>query len=230
MNGISLKYPKIQSIFKRDENTHQFIEGKYSLPEFEYLKDLDWEWTEKIDGMNIRVIWDLPETPLIFKGRTDKTQVPKHLLSKLEILFPWAFPEEHFPEFYLGKPMCLYGEGFGHKIQSGEKYLGKEVDFMLFDVLIDNIWLQRKDVEDIAKKLGIKVVPCIGKGNLKMAIDCIKARSFKSSFGDFLVEGFVLKPLIPLLRRNGERVITKIKHVDYKEYFKIMDAKVKQDE
>ena len=52
-NNIYKEYPKIQSIFKRDENTHKFIDGVFSLPEFEYLKDNLWIWTEKIDGRNI---------------------------------------------------------------------------------------------------------------------------------------------------------------------------------
>ena len=28
------EYHKIQSIYKRDEKTHKFIEGQFSLPEF----------------------------------------------------------------------------------------------------------------------------------------------------------------------------------------------------
>lgn len=205
------KYPKIQSIFKRDEKTHQFIEGKYSLPEFEYLKNLQWEWTEKVDGTNIRVIWD--EKEVEYRGRTDNAQVPKHLLETLsEIL-----PHQKFDDLYPDKPMCLYGEGYGCKIQKGGKYHQDSVDFVLFDVLIDNIWLERKNVVDIARKLGIGAVPVITYGTLNEAVEVIKARETKSLWGDFLVEGFVLKPLIPLLRRNGERVITKIKHDDYKE-------------
>ena len=27
-------YPKIQSVYKRDNKTHKFIEGSFSLPEF----------------------------------------------------------------------------------------------------------------------------------------------------------------------------------------------------
>ena len=41
------EYPKIQSIYKRDDKTHKFLEGQYSLPEFEYLKDNKWAATEK---------------------------------------------------------------------------------------------------------------------------------------------------------------------------------------
>ena len=51
------EYHKIQSVFKRDIANGKIIEGKYSLPEFEYLKDNQWVFTEKVDGTNIRIIW-----------------------------------------------------------------------------------------------------------------------------------------------------------------------------
>jgi len=63
------EYPKIQSIFKRDELTHKFL-SEFSLPEFEYLQLNIWEFTEKIDGTNIRIIWDsrIAGEPLV-KGK-----------------------------------------------------------------------------------------------------------------------------------------------------------------
>ncbi len=86
------EYPKIQSIYKRDEQTHLFLEGEWSLPEFAYLSNNEWEWTEKIDGTNIRIIWtpksDKWEEAHIawgvsVKGKTDRAQIPKFLLDKL---------------------------------------------------------------------------------------------------------------------------------------------------
>ena len=50
-------YPKIKSLFKRDEKTFKFTD-EYSCPEFELLKGLRWVATEKVDGTNIRVIFD----------------------------------------------------------------------------------------------------------------------------------------------------------------------------
>lgn len=57
-------YPKIPSVFVRDEKTHKFIDGQFRCPEFEYLQDNLWLWTEKVDGTNIRVIWDPKEKHL----------------------------------------------------------------------------------------------------------------------------------------------------------------------
>ena len=208
---MSNAYPKIVSIFKRDENTHAFIDGAFSLPEFEYLKSNFWIWTEKVDGTNIRVEWD-GET-VRFDGKTDNAQIPTFLYDKLQDLFAI----ENFKGFYSGISMCLYGEGYGAKIQGGGKYISDDVSFVLFDVLVDRWWLKRESIEDIADKLKIDVVPIVGAGTLKDAITVIKEHRLMSKWGDFLAEGLVLKPKVELKTRRGDRIITKIKHKDYKQ-------------
>ena len=209
-NNIYKEYPKIMSIFKRDENTHYFIDGVFSLPEFEYLKNNFWVWTEKIDGVNMQIDWD--RETVRFGGKTDNAQIPSSLFNKLQEMFTI----EKFKRLYSDMSMCLYGEGYGVKIQSGGKYILDDVNFILFDVLIDGWWLKRESIEDIANKLEIDVVPIVGSGTLMNAVTIIKSRGLKSKWGDFLVEGLVLKPKVELKTRAGDRVITKIKHKDYK--------------
>jgi len=70
------------------------------------------------------------------------------------------------------------------------------------------------DDEDIANKLNIKVVPIIGIGKLNEAVDKTEL-GFNSEFGNFLAEGIVLRPEIELRRRDGGRIIAKIKHKDF---------------
>ena len=204
------EYPKIVSIYKRDVNTHRFIDGAFSLPEFEYLKDNVWIWTEKIDGTNIQVNWN--GEILKFGGKTDNAQILSSLYNRLQELFTI----EKFKRLYSDTLMCLYGEGYGVKIRGGGKYISDSVNFILIDVLIDGWWLKRKDIEDIAIKLEIDVVPIVGRGTLMDVVTVIKTRKLKSRWGDFLVEGLVLKPEVELKIRGGDRVITKIKHKDYK--------------
>lgn len=220
-----MQYHKIQGLYKRDMNKEsanygKFIEGQYSLPEFDLLKDIKWSWSEKIDGTNIRVcIYTDPNIKGIeFKGRTDKAEIPKHLLSKLQKLFT---NEKIFSVFEEGeeKPdIYLYGEGCGYKIQSGSKYVGntKEVDFILFDIKIGNVWLKREAVEEIASKLKIKVVPIVGEGTINESIAFVR-KGFKSTFGDFIAEGLVIRPKYELKDRMGRRLITKIKYRDFNE-------------
>lgn len=202
-----MEYHKIQSIFKRHEKTKQFTE-EYALPEFEYLKDNVWEFTEKIDGTNVRVMWEDGE--LRFGGKTDNAQMPIRLLEKLQQIFTKDKMQEVFPD---GK-VILYGEGFGAKIQSGGNYIKDGVDFILFDVLIDTWWLNRNSVEDISEKLGIKIVKLIGEGTLEDAVGIVKD-GFNSEFGNFIAEGIVLRPKIQFFSRKGERIVTKVKYKDF---------------
>ena len=206
------KYPHIDSIFKRDEKTHRFT-SEYACPEFEYLKDNMWIWTEKIDGTNIRIIYDGEKVD--FMGRTDNAQIPPHLSKQLTEMFPENLLKPIYEK--ANCPICLYGEGFGYKIQkNGDLYLpDKGVSFILFDVKIDKYWLKRKDIEDIAYSLKIKCVPVIGEGKLDEAIGKTMS-GVMSTFGEFIMEGFVLKPKCDLMSRNGHRIITKIKHKDFK--------------
>ncbi len=87
-------YHKIHGLYKRyleGEKKGKFIIEEYSKPEFKLLKDIQWIWTEKVDGTNIRIIWDGEgiERPmnLIFKGKTDKAELSKHLVTKLHDIF-----------------------------------------------------------------------------------------------------------------------------------------------
>lgn len=205
-----MEYHKINSIYKRDEKTKEFT-NEFSLPEFEYLKNNIWEFTEKIDGTNVRIIWENGE--LRFGGKTDNAQMPMKLLEKLQSIFTKEKMQNVFPEPE-GK-IILYGEGFGAGIQSGGKYIRDGVDFILFDVLIDKWWLNRDSVEDIAKKLNLKIVNVIGEGTLDKAVEITK-EGFNSEFGDFIAEGIVLRPKIQLFSRKGDRIITKIKYKDFK--------------
>mgnify|MGYP003290714294 CR=1 FL=1 len=53
-----IEYHKIETLFERDEKTKKLIEGNFRNKTVEFLKDNLWEFTEKIDGTNIRILWD----------------------------------------------------------------------------------------------------------------------------------------------------------------------------
>lgn len=206
-----IEYPKINTIFKRDSKTKKIIIGDYSLPEFDYLKNNMWDWSEKIDGTNVRVLWDHIEKKIIFGGRTEAAQMPVELITRLQELFPVDKMQELFPE----TSIVLFGEGYGRKIQKvGSLYKKDGVDFILFDILIGGWWLRREDVNGIATKIGIKSVPIIGKGNFDEAIKFV-SNGFNSTFGEFQAEGIVLRPTVELFARNRSRIIAKLKYRDF---------------
>lgn len=205
------KYHKIDSIFKRDKQGK--FTKEYSCLEFEALKDTMWNFTEKIDGTNIRIYWD--GESLKFGGRTDNAQIPAKLFEKLQDIFTIEKMQKCFPDFSKEKPIILYGEGYGCGIQkAGEFYLKNDVNFILFDVRINNIWLVMRDIFEIAKELEIPIVPYLGWGTLNEAIEIVK-NSFKSEIGDIQAEGIVLKHDMGLLTRLGRRIITKVKTIDF---------------
>ena len=200
------EYHKIQSVFKRDGKT--LIDGAWTLPEFEYLADNLWTLTEKVDGTNIRIMFK--DGKITFGGRTDNADIPAALITRLNERF---LPQAETMQNMFNDDVCLYGEGYGAKIQNGGNYR-QDPDFVLFDVRIGDFWLQRDSIVDIAEKLSLDVVPIIGETTLKQAVEMVRG-GIKSTWGDFQAEGVIAKPLVELKTRNGERIITKIKCKDF---------------
>ncbi len=192
------EYHKITTVYERDPETKfkTLIEDKFAKPEFEYLANNKWIFSEKVDGTNIRIMWDGEKVS--FGGRTDRAQIYAPLIEKLQGYFYAGAMAEVFD-----CPACLYGEGFGAKIQKGGgNYISDDVDFALFDILVGGTWLKRKSVEDVAAKLQIMVAPEIGKGTLYEAVDICKA-GFDSQWGSFPAEGIVARPPVEILDRRG---------------------------
>lgn len=217
-----MKYPKINTLFKRDAN-NIIIPSQWTLPEFEYLKDVKFECTEKIDGTNIRVEVNRENGDIfmLFSGRTDDAVIPSFLLKKLNELFSVEKLTEVFVPFFEENEdfhITLFGEGYGNKIQGdGNKYLSKDVNFILFDINVNGMWLKRETVVDIAYKLHISVVPLIGNMTIVEAIKYVKKGFVSPTAEDrnFIAEGLILKTPYGLLDRRGNRIILKIKYKDF---------------
>ena len=208
-------YPKINTLYMRDEKK-VIIPTEYTKEEFHYLENNLWECTEKIDGTNIHI--DLIDGKINFCGRTENASIPAPLVSVLQTLFTKEIMEEVFG---VGTNVSVYGEGYGRKIQGcGGRYIQDGVNFILFDVKIGDFWLSRTNCEGIAEKLNIQIVPLIGYMTIPDAAKIVE-NGFKSLISEdceLYAEGLVLKVPNGLRFRNGERIITKIKHVDYVNY------------
>lgn len=213
------QYHKIQTVFLRspESNYKNLMDGQWALPEFDLLQNIDWVWTEKIDGTNIRIIWD--GVSVRFRGKTDNAQIPTFLLRVLQDTFT---NEKMGERFGYSEPnnkieVCLYGEGYGAKIQKGGNYLPNRTDFILFDCKIGRWWLTRESLEDIAESLEIGIVPIIGTGTLLQAVECCK-RGYKSTIAqnrNYDAEGLIMKPKAELFNRQGQRIVAKIKYKDF---------------
>lgn len=207
------EYEKIETIFVRDEKTKKLNENVYRNETVKFLKDIDWEFTEKIDGTNIRIVWDGHRVS--YYGRTNKAQIPSQLMNRLIELFGGDVNEEMFEQKFGEKNVMLIGEGYGAKIQNGSSYR-EDNDFILFDVLINDNYLSRENVKSIANYFNIDVVPTIMVGKLEDGINWVKTKP-KSKIGTANSEGLVARPLVELKDRTGNRIILKIKVRDFSE-------------
>lgn len=207
------EYHKIDTIFKRnpDDGFKTLLLGQYSRPEFEYLANNEWVFTEKIDGTNVRILIEPAQNRIGFGGKTDNAQLSTKLIDALADLFHPHAPAlvEDFPN-----GAVFYGEGYGPKIQAGGGRYRSEPGFILFDVKVGNWWLTREGVENVGTEYGLDVVPIVGRGPLSLAIGMAR-EGYKSTFGDFAAEGIVARPAVEMRDRGGERIITKIKHKDF---------------
>lgn len=207
-----IKYHKIQTIYLRDmegDKPYTLQEGVWSKPEFEYLKDLQWEFTEKVDGTNIRILINNTDSQAAveFRGKSDNAQLHGTLVQKLGQYFPDTGGWD-------GTDLCIYGEGFGAGIQKGGAY--GNIDFIAFDAKIGGNWVDRETFNEICERYSLRQVPIIGAGTLTEAVEVVRG-GFDSVLGDLQAEGLVARPLVEMYNQWGERIITKIKTVDFKE-------------
>ena len=212
------KYEKIDTLYVRDTTgTKKLIEGEFRDPTVEFLAPCELIWTEKIDGCNTSIVWNGHN--IEFHGRTERAQIPAELITRLNELFGGEANAQMFEQMFGEKEVILFGEGYGRKIQKGGgNYIPDGVDFILFDVLIGENYLDRANVEDIARAMGIKVVPIVGRGSLFEAVDYVKSHPTSViAEGRCEMEGIVARPKMEMRDRRGNRLIVKIKYEDFKE-------------
>ena len=203
------RYESIKNVFKRDPNTYKIIPGEFSQIEVDYLQDCKWNWTEKVDGMNVRAILDCDMVDI--RGRGNNASMPGPLMDRMRLDLDTEEILEKTSAY--GEGLCLYGEGAGAGIQSGSRY-GPEQFFVMFDAMTDYGWASRRDMLNIAEQLNIMTVPLIFTGTINNAIAVVR-RGLISTFGDFFAEGLVGRPILELQNQWGSRIITKIKHRDF---------------
>ena len=221
-----LPYSSIPNFQNRDPVTHK-LTAELSSPELDYLAGLEWTATEKVDGMNIRVIMvpfgsaEFPHTSVDYYGRTGKTQLPKTLLSHLHFLFDADAAHPHYIALRdlaveLDAPLCIYGEGYGAGIQKGAKYKADGQAFVVIDIRVGNTnrWLSRDQVLELCGGT-LPVVPTVVGGDTLWDIRSRIQTHPTSMWGDFPMEGFVCRPVVPLCDRFGDRVQCKMKICDY---------------
>jgi hypothetical protein len=215
-----MTYQKIPGPFKRDPKSNLLLFNEWTSPALAAVAwSSDWFFTEKVDGTNVRIIWDGHRVSYL--GRTDTSTFSSEQDLAVRALFYGEDKETLFEQQFGAMPVTLYGELYGPKIQSGGSYRD-DITFALFDVRIDDMWLLRDSVEDIAHGLDIDVVPIV-LGD-EESVDLLDGINFIEDgfYSRIQVEGKeprYAEGIVGQLRsgirdRRGERIIVKLKHRD----------------
>lgn len=226
------EYPKIETLWNRDDKRF-VIPGNLRRPEFGIIKS--WSLTEKLNGRNLRVTLSDNET-VEYLGRSDEAELTPEILKFLMEKFPldnlkkalWL-PGKTPPQY-----AAIYGEGYGPHMAAGSGIYCKDRSFRLFDCLMESPngvwWLERSNIEDIARKLDVRCVPVIGHIDYlpvcaeqlqDLINESIVAR--EENCTGMMPEGIVAKSEPLVYDRKGDRIMWKLKMKDFK---KIKRAKI----
>jgi len=129
---------------------------------------------------------------------------------------------------YEEAPVYIYGEFYGKKIQAGGNYDKDNNRFAVFDICVQGWYVPKDMMMDYCVKLELPWAPYIGQMTIDQA-EAMVRKGFKTrvpcpSNPDYLEEGIVARPIVPIKDPRGKRIIVKIKHCDYAE----LDAAIHQ--
>jgi len=208
------EYQKIETLYKFDSAKKGFTSEFYN-PIVAYLKDLPWYGTEKIDGTNIRVLWN--GHTFTFSGRTDDSVLPLEVKALLESTFDYNMEvsiEQKFGE----KEVMFFMEAYGGKVQNGT-YSGNE-RLIGFDISIGGIYLDKLVSQQIFTQLFLPFVPITYYETLSEAIAYVKTNPMSKVDPTAHIEGLVCVPQMRIYDHMGNRIIVKIKVKDLNKLLK----------
>lgn len=118
-------------------------------------------------------------------------------------------------------PVYIYGEFFGKKIQKGGNYDKDNNRFSIFDICQQGWYVPINILNSYASFLGLDVAPYLGQMTIPQAEEMVrkgfKTRVPNAANPDYLEEGIVARPVVPIKDPRGKRIIVKIKTCDYAE-------------
>ena len=192
-------------------NNKTLIEHGWARPDFDILKKAEWEFTEKVDGEQVRIFFDEATGDCDYFGKADLSILRPVIVKALDRIITPDVRRKLAP---YGN-CTLFAEGFGGNVQKAGPLYGPDTEIVLFDVWLDyeQRYMNRVELERLRMQLNIPAVPHIGYGTLYEMVERVRD-GFKSNWGDFTAEGIVARPAVELTGPNG-RVITKLKRRDF---------------
>lgn len=230
------KYQKIQNVFKRSAETKGIDPYKWGNEAIAFLINAQWIVQEKIDGTNVRVIWDGNRVSFGSKNTLETANLPGRLREHLEAEYGTKEFEYLIEQTFGDTPITLYGEGYGHKIQSGAGYFPDEPEgknaFIGFDVRVGRQYLAPDQTQDVLAKLGVPMVYQLPETRTIPELIAEMTNAINSAGEgepaiahegtDKEIEGFILRSAYPLFDHRGNRVITKVILEDVRQIAKMV--------
>ena len=167
---------------------------------------------EKIHGTSAHITIELSR--VIYASGGTKFETFKNLFDEQKLI-------DVHKEWFDCK-VVIYGESYGGKEQGMSATYGKEPKFIVFDVKVEDCWLDVVNAEDVAHKFGLEFVP-YAKCNTQLEElnnyrDSSSVVAQRRGIKDWKMrEGIVLRPLIEFTKSNGRRIIVKHKSDKFKE-------------
>jgi len=168
--------------------------------------------TEKIHGTSAHIRWDGECVHLFSGGEDHKRFSTLFDIDSLKIKFQELFDLN----------VIIFGEAYGGKQQGMSATYGKELKFIVFDVKVDDKWINVPNAENIAIKFGLdfvgyhKIPTTIEALNTERDLPSVQAQR-NGINEEKMKEGIVLRPLIEVITNNGQRIISKHKRDEFKE-------------
>lgn len=167
---------------------------------------------EKIHGTSAHISWKNSNVSFFSGGA-------EHLL--FTSLFDAKFLKSKFLERSLSD-ITIYGEAYGGKMQNMRETYGDKLRFVVFDVMVNNIWLNVEQAERYVKNFDLDFVPYV-----KCSTDIEVLNALRDSPSEQAVkcgitvpkkrEGIVIRPLVEMITSDGSRVISKHKIAEFGE-------------
>lgn len=198
LNGrVTVSYIHIPNLYK-DRDIIDLFKECYSL--------------EKLHGSSANITWTGEK--LIFHSGGAKHQN-----------FVSLFDQDHLIDLFQRKignqPATVYGEAIGGKLMGMSQTYGKSLRFVVFDVMINELWLSVPQADAFAKSLGlsfvhwVKIPTTMEAINAQRDVDSVEAE--RIGIMGKIREGVILRPLIELRKNNNERLIVKHKRDEFRE-------------
>lgn len=124
--------------------------------------------------------------------------------------------------------VMVYGEAYGGRCQGMKATYGDQLRFVVFDVQVGGAWLNVENAANVAQKLGLEFVHYKRVSTDLTALnaerDLASEQAFRNGCAERdnpetwkIREGVVLRPIVEMTDKHGNRIIAKHKRAEFSE-------------